>query len=156
MTQAASARGMSPKRSRDLAGLYWLQEIRHHVGIDSTVSATFSQNAFRSSSFLGDATEEASCGVVASGRLDLGHEPCPCQTNVFNLLLATRKIDQETVNNMRSWVYSGFSVDKSVYREGRFLFKWGEYGVEKGSIFHRPILNVRTFRPLRARLYCRL
>ena len=53
---------------------------------------------------------------------------------------------------MRSWAYSGFSVDNSVYREGRFLFKWGEYDIEKGSIFRRPILNVRTFRPLPARL----
>ncbi len=37
------------------------------------------------------------------------------QTNVFKLLLAAGKIDQETVNNMRSWTYSGFSVDNSVY-----------------------------------------
>lgn len=37
------------------------------------------------------------------------------QTNVFNLLLAAGKIDQETVNNMRSWTRSGFSVDNSVY-----------------------------------------
>jgi hypothetical protein len=29
--------------------------------------------------------------------------------------LATGKIDLETVNNMRSWTYSGFSVDNSVY-----------------------------------------
>jgi hypothetical protein len=48
-------------------------------------------------------------------RFVIGHEPCPSQTNVSNLLLATGKIDQETVNNMRSWTYSGFSVDNSVY-----------------------------------------
>jgi hypothetical protein len=29
--------------------------------------------------------------------------------------LATGKIDQETVNNMRSWTYSGFGVDNSIY-----------------------------------------
>ena len=37
------------------------------------------------------------------------------QTNVFNLLLAAGKIDEQTVANMRSWTYSGFSVDNSVY-----------------------------------------
>ena len=41
------------------------------------------------------------------GRFDLGHEPCPWPTNVVNLLFAARKVDQETVNNMRSWTNSG-------------------------------------------------
>ena len=37
------------------------------------------------------------------------------QTKVFDLLLAAGKIDRETVDQMRSWAHSGFSVDNSVY-----------------------------------------
>jgi hypothetical protein len=37
------------------------------------------------------------------------------QSKVFNLLLAAETIDQQTIDNMRSWTYSGFSVDNSVY-----------------------------------------
>ncbi len=37
------------------------------------------------------------------------------QTKVFDLLLAAEKIDQATVDQMRSWPHSGFSVDNSVY-----------------------------------------
>ena len=36
-------------------------------------------------------------------------------TKVFDLLLAAVKIDQTTVDEMRSWAHSGFSVDNSVY-----------------------------------------
>ena len=37
------------------------------------------------------------------------------QTKVFELLLAAGKIDQPTVDEMRTWPHSGFSVDNSVY-----------------------------------------
>ncbi len=37
------------------------------------------------------------------------------QTKVFELFLAAEKIDQATVDQMRSWPHSGFSVDNSVY-----------------------------------------
>ena len=37
------------------------------------------------------------------------------QTKVFELLVAAEKIDRETVDQMRSWAHSGFSVDNSVY-----------------------------------------
>jgi hypothetical protein len=37
------------------------------------------------------------------------------QTKVFRLLLAAGKIDQQTVDQMRSWPHSGFSVDNNVY-----------------------------------------
>ncbi len=37
------------------------------------------------------------------------------QTKVFELLVAVGKIDQQTVDHMRSWPHSGFSVDNSVY-----------------------------------------
>ena len=37
------------------------------------------------------------------------------QTKVFNLLVAARWVDQHTVDQMRMWTYSGFSVDNSVY-----------------------------------------
>ena len=37
------------------------------------------------------------------------------QNKVFDLLLAAGKIDQEMVDQMRSWPHSGFSVDNSVY-----------------------------------------
>ncbi len=37
------------------------------------------------------------------------------QTKVFELLVAADKIDCETVDQMRSWPHSGFSVDNSVY-----------------------------------------
>jgi hypothetical protein len=37
------------------------------------------------------------------------------QTQVFELFVAAGKIDQETVDQMRSWPHSGFSVDNSVY-----------------------------------------
>ena len=37
------------------------------------------------------------------------------QTKVFELFLAAGKIDQETVDQMRAWPHSGFSVDNSVY-----------------------------------------
>ena len=37
------------------------------------------------------------------------------QTKVFSLLVAARWIDQHTVDQMRMWTYSGFSVDNSVY-----------------------------------------
>ena len=37
------------------------------------------------------------------------------QNNVFALFLAESKLDQETVDQMRSWPHSGFSVDNSVY-----------------------------------------
>ena len=37
------------------------------------------------------------------------------QTKVFELFVATGKIDQETVDQMLSWPHSGFSVDNSVY-----------------------------------------
>ncbi|MDA7903326.1 transposase [Mariniblastus sp.] len=37
------------------------------------------------------------------------------QNNVFALFLAENKIDQKTVDQMRSWPHSGFSVDNSVY-----------------------------------------
>jgi hypothetical protein len=36
------------------------------------------------------------------------------QAKVFDLFLAAEKIDQETMDQMRSWPHSGFSVDKSV------------------------------------------
>ena len=41
------------------------------------------------------------------------------QTKVFDLLLAPGKIDQPTVDQMRCWPQSGFSVDKSVYLSAR-------------------------------------
>ena len=37
------------------------------------------------------------------------------QTKVFELLVAAEKIDRQTVDEMRSWAHSGFSVDNSVY-----------------------------------------
>ncbi|MCP4589457.1 MAG: transposase, partial [bacterium] len=37
------------------------------------------------------------------------------QAKVFELFLAAGKIDRDTVNQMRSWPHSGFSVDNSVY-----------------------------------------
>ena len=37
------------------------------------------------------------------------------RTSVFDLLLVADKIDQATVDQMRSWEHSGFSVDNSVY-----------------------------------------
>ena len=37
------------------------------------------------------------------------------QNKVFELFLAKGKIDQQTVDQMRSWPHSGFSVDDSVY-----------------------------------------
>ena len=37
------------------------------------------------------------------------------QTKVFDFLLAADRIDQATVDQMRSWEHSGFSVDNSVY-----------------------------------------
>ena len=37
------------------------------------------------------------------------------QTKVFDLLVAAEKIDRQTVDEMRSWAHSGFSVDNSVY-----------------------------------------
>ena len=37
------------------------------------------------------------------------------QTNVFELLVAAGKVDQQTVDQMPSWPHSGFSVDNSVY-----------------------------------------
>ena len=37
------------------------------------------------------------------------------QNKVFALFLAENKIDQETVDQMRSWPHSGFSVENSVY-----------------------------------------
>jgi hypothetical protein len=37
------------------------------------------------------------------------------QTKVFELLLAAGKIQQQTVDEMRCWPHSGFSVDNSVY-----------------------------------------
>ena len=37
------------------------------------------------------------------------------QTKVFELLMAAGTIDQQTVDQMRSWPRSGFSVDNSVY-----------------------------------------
>jgi len=36
------------------------------------------------------------------------------QTKIFELLLATGKIEQQTVDEMRLWPHSGFSVDNSV------------------------------------------
>jgi hypothetical protein len=41
------------------------------------------------------------------------------QTKVFELLLAAEKIDQQTIDQMRSWPHSGFSVDQSVYLSPR-------------------------------------
>ena len=40
-------------------------------------------------------------------------------TKVFELLVATEKIDQPTVEQMRSWPPWGFSVDNSVYSSPR-------------------------------------
>ena len=37
------------------------------------------------------------------------------QDKVFELFLAAGKIDQQTVDQMRAWPHSGFSVDNSVY-----------------------------------------
>ena len=37
------------------------------------------------------------------------------QTKVFDLLVAAEKIDRQTVEEMRSWAHSGFSVDNSGY-----------------------------------------
>jgi len=37
------------------------------------------------------------------------------QTKGFELLVTAEKIDQQTVDQMRSWPHSGFSVDNSVY-----------------------------------------
>jgi ribosomal protein S27E len=37
------------------------------------------------------------------------------QDNVFDLFLTAGKIDQETIDQMRAWPHSGFSVDHSVY-----------------------------------------
>ena len=37
------------------------------------------------------------------------------RTKVFDLLVAAEKIDRQTVEEMRSWAHSGFSVDNSVY-----------------------------------------
>ena len=37
------------------------------------------------------------------------------QTKVFKLFLAAGKIDQQTIDEMRVWPHSGFSVDNSVY-----------------------------------------
>jgi hypothetical protein len=37
------------------------------------------------------------------------------EMKVFEFLLAAEKIDQRTVAEMRSWEYSGFSIDNSVY-----------------------------------------
>jgi hypothetical protein len=37
------------------------------------------------------------------------------QTKVFDLLVVAEKIDRETLDEMRSWAHSGFSVDNSVY-----------------------------------------
>ena len=37
------------------------------------------------------------------------------QAKVFELLVAAEKIDQQTVDQMRAWPHSGFSVDNSVY-----------------------------------------
>jgi len=41
------------------------------------------------------------------------------QRKVFDLLLAAEKIDQDLVDQMRSWQHSGFSVNNSVYLPAR-------------------------------------
>ncbi len=41
------------------------------------------------------------------------------QRKVFDMLLAAEKIDQDLVDQMRSWQHSGFSVDNSVYLPAR-------------------------------------
>jgi hypothetical protein len=48
-------------------------------------------------------------------KIDNGLLLATWQTKVFELLLAAGKIDQQTVDEMRTWPHSGFSVDNSVY-----------------------------------------
>ena len=48
-------------------------------------------------------------------RIDTHRLLAEWQRNVFALFLAEDKIDQETVDLMRAWQHSGFSVDNSVY-----------------------------------------
>ena len=48
------------------------------------------------------------------------------QESVFDLYLAEEKIEPEVVENMRTWQYSGFSVDQSV-----FLPAGDQAGVER-------------------------
>ena len=52
-------------------------------------------------------------------RIDTRRLLAEWQNNVFALFLAEDKIDQETVDLMRSWRHSGFSVDNSVYLSPR-------------------------------------
>jgi hypothetical protein len=47
--------------------------------------------------------------------MDTNRLPSVWQRKVFDLLLAAETIDQNLVNQMRSWHHSGFSVDNSVY-----------------------------------------
>ena len=47
--------------------------------------------------------------------LDLGRLEPDWQEAVFALYLAEEKVAPEVVENMRSWLHSGFSVDQSVY-----------------------------------------
>jgi hypothetical protein len=48
-------------------------------------------------------------------KIDNGLLLATWQTKVFELLLAAGKIEQQTVDEMRTWPHSGFSVDNSVY-----------------------------------------
>jgi hypothetical protein len=65
------------------------------------------------------------------------------QTKVFELLLAAGKIDQPTVDQMRCWSHSGFSVDNSVYlspRDTAGLERLAQY------ILHCPFSLARVVR----------
>jgi hypothetical protein len=48
-------------------------------------------------------------------KIDNGLLLATWQTKVFQLLRAAGKIEQQTVEEMRTWSHSGFSVDSSVY-----------------------------------------
>jgi hypothetical protein len=44
------------------------------------------------------------------------------EIKVFAILLAAKKIDGRTVEEMRCWEFSGFSVDNSAYLSPRDTF----------------------------------
>ncbi len=56
---------------------------------------------------------------VCLPKIDTGRLLAAWQTKVFEFLLAAEKIDQPTVDQMRCWPHSGFSVDNSVYLSAR-------------------------------------
>jgi hypothetical protein len=89
-------------RSSDETGTYRL-EVEDHETTDPHIQAIATDGGF-----LPDGT------FVCLPQIETGRLLAAWQTKVFDLLLAAKKIDQPTVDQMRCWPHSGFSVDNSV------------------------------------------